>query len=433
MRLKVRLSYLLVIAVWCVPFSVSGNPRAEKPAGIRAGGFLLHPGGDLSFGFDSYVKDLWKSSGVMDSVRDGYLEAGASFRTRLEDEVQHSWNNSFRYGYRQYFGAGAGDSDYAMNALIRSEGDIFKLSLLRGEVVGQYRYSDTPEDDFMNRSYTNHDVLAGASLYIQPGEGKVISQKFGYRFHMTLFSEFHSLSSMEHQISSLTRWNFLPFTSMTLLIDSRFFSYMKSVRDVVTSEVPGSEALPSYNLDSRPLRAKYGIQGLMLSSLSFGVNAGYGYSFFVKRSGFSAPNEHYFLFDAFLKYYFTEDISIKGSYRYDFHPYYGGLYRYHQADLEFSAEFWRHFLIDIELRYQYLAFKIQDEVEGSETASAKPTIFRNDHHVGLVFEAGYRIWEGFKVSASYELRSYMGRYLCGGLPDPDYNRHLALLKVIYEY
>ncbi len=132
-----------------------------------------------------------------------------------------------------------------------------------------------------NRIYNN----AGATLLIQPG-GKILTGEVGGRAAITRNQQLVELDKNEFGVRAGVKWKFLPKTALLFEGTWDFIFY-----DVAERSIPGLEEgdEPQFlspfqgafrNVDSRPLRLRAGLKGLLLNRFGVTLLAGYGQGFY---------------------------------------------------------------------------------------------------------------------------------------------------------
>ena len=396
---------ILQIGIIAAAFTLSlpdayAKPAEPEPDGIQAGGFVLHPGGDFGLSFD--IEDTRG-----EDHKDGLVDIGAHFKTRLVDQETKSWDNWIGLRWRQYWGVGDAKANGGINVNVNTNADLFKKSIFRLSPSASYDYVTDPDDENLRQDYKNHNVGAGVAFTIQPGEGAIFAERIAYNFNGHLYEDRSDISHFTHRIESLTRWNFLPQTSMTLLADFRITHFLEDTRGSSTNDGGGSENSTSY-----PIRIKYGMQGLILDRLSYELGLGYAYVYYT-----NSLKEHMFIMNAKLKYEPTTYSFVSLEYRKDFNnAVYGNYYKYHRIMLDCGALWFEHLKTDLELGYGHFNFKsLEDDSRSDDFISAQAKIY-------------YFFFPGMKLGIEYRLR-----YNLSNVELADYNRHLITLNFGYEY
>ena len=393
------------ICLAAVVFMAAGSNIAlaknsvPEAAGIQAGNFVIHPGVDVSAGYDM------RDETVDNEHSDGFVDVGVHLNTHLLDETTTKWDNSLEFKWRQFWGLGTADTSGGPNVRVSTAADIFRDRTFRIAPSASYYYVTDPEDDNLRKELDNHHVRAGVDFYIQPGAGAIFSQKFGYDLSGKLYPDRWDTSHLTHRLTSLTRWNFMPHTSMSLDVDFRIVSYIEDTHQLVK----GGEFTGEYaeNFTSYPIRVKYDLTGLLLSRLSYDLGLGYAYQ---SDSGDLA--EHMFIMNARLRYDFTEDVGLFVEYKKDFDNYREyDYYKYHRVTLGFNALWFEHLQTDFSVGYGF--FDIQGRKDStSNLVNAEANIY-------------YHFIPGFKLGAEYHLRYSTG--------SSDYTKNMFILSLAYEY
>jgi len=388
-----------MLALGLHSYDAQAKPSDPEPEGIQAGGFVMHPGADAAVAFS------YQDNSDYGSTKDGLVDIGAHFTTRLLDEETKSWNNSLNLRWRQYWGIGSRKPDGGINVRVSTDADLLKKSFFRIAPGASYTYVSEPEDENLRQDYKNHNVSAGTSFYLQPGEGAIFSERISYHFNGHIYQDRSDITNFAHRIESMTRWNFLPNTSMALLVDFRITHYLEDERGSV-------ETSNTYqNSGSYPVRIKYSLQGLILDRLSYNLGLGYSYVYYTNDL-----KEHMFIMNAKLKYEFTHDIDLSLEYRKDFeNVIYGDYYKYHRVMLDFGALWFKHLKTDLELGFGAFDYRSLGDGRNDMLFSAQAKIY-------------YHFFPGLKLGLEYKMR-----YNKSDIFGADYSRHWATLNLGYEY
>jgi hypothetical protein len=395
---------LIALAFLCTlafATNVYAEPEAPETKGFQAGGFVLHPGADLAL-----AADINNMEGR--DMKDGLIDIGAHLRTELLDDSVYSWDNNIALKWRQFWGVGKNsDADGGINVRVTTVADLFKNRFFRLSPSAGYVYVTEPEDENLRMDYKNHNVTGGTSFIIQPGAGAIFSERISYFFNGRLYEDHSDISNFVHRIESVTRWNFLPNTSMSLTIDFRITHYLEDVRGA-SAETGGAME----NSSSYPIRLKYSLQGLMLSRLSYNLGLGYSYVHYSNNL-----NEHMFIMNARLRYDFFERAGIYVEYRKDYdNVIYGDYYKFHRISAGFEGLWFNRLQTGIEFGYGNFDFR---------SIEAAP---RSDNLITGQARINYFFFPGLKLGAEYRLRYNTSDYDGAG-----YNKHMFLLNVGYEY
>jgi hypothetical protein len=213
---------------------------------------------------------------------------------------------------------------------------------------------------------------------------------------------------MENKVDSVTRWNFLPQSSMALEIDFRAINYLEDNKHAI-----GIASEDSQNASSYPIRIKYSLQGLLFARLSYILGLGYAYENYD-----NGLKEHLFIMNARLRYDFTSNSGLYVEYKKDFdNIVYGDYYKYHRVILGLDALWFEHLQTDLNVGYGNFDYRTK-----SDNAS------RIDNLITAQANIYYHFFPGLKLGVEYRLRD--------NLSDVDYVeycRHLITLNFAYEY
>lgn len=402
------LNTIAYMAMMFFSFCLTAEAKSDVPEaeGIHAGSFVLHPGAKLNIGYDSAG-----GTGSSGGNGDGLIELGAFLKTRLDDNESYTWNNELSFLWRQFWGLGQANLIGAPNIKIMSNADIFKTGFVMISPRFSYNYRDEVEDDNLRQDFKNHNINVGSAFTLQPGGGSVFSQRLAYHLNAKIYPGDEKLlpglkesSYLDHRLESLTRWNFLPLSSMSLLIDFRiihFLSGASSVGDLVQNEGM-----------SLPIRIKYSLQGLLLERLSY--QAAIGYSYVYSSQGLK---EHMSIAKVKLHYAFTEYLGLGIEYRKDHEKSsYGEYYKFHQTSLNFDGFWFDHLQTDASIGVGVFDFL------GTGLDARRDILITADAGVF------YHFWPGMSLGFEYLLR-----YNISPIESADYARHSAQLKFSYEY
>jgi hypothetical protein len=122
-----------------------------------------------------------------------------------------------------------------------------------------------------NFSYNRDDIAAGGEIIVQPGGG-TLDWHFGYQFRDTIFEDAANAGGFDnvtHEASTRGRWKFRPRTAFLYDATLRFIDYTN-----------GGQAQTKGLVSSTPVRARFGINGLVTDRFALLALAGYGASFY---------------------------------------------------------------------------------------------------------------------------------------------------------
>ena len=273
--------------------------RYNEGVGIREGDLELHPGIAGEVGYDSNYLLRSTASGFANSGPSAPPIGALEFRVtpslylstlgaqrREGDLVSQPPSVRFRAGinatYREFIGLASSSTPST------SENDISRQRNIGG--AADARLDISPERPFgaalfagygrtimpnavsadPNLSFNRDDVTAGGELIAQPGAG-TLDWRFGYSFHDALFEESvaQTYNNSTNQLYTRGRWRFRPRTSLIYDATFNFMTYGN-----------GSQALGEGLVNSNPVRARIGLNGLVTDRFAVLLLAGWGASFY---------------------------------------------------------------------------------------------------------------------------------------------------------
>jgi hypothetical protein len=250
-------------------------------AGIRVGDFELHPGIGAEFGYDSnYLR------------RDSDEDPIGSLRLRISPHFAVSTLSAQRRGdgpppsvgfraeinatYNEFIPVSGSDSG---KDRLREQRDIggnlgLALDILPGREwsgnihAGVGRNTRPTNEADLNDNFNRILPNAGAELAWAPGSG-LLDWRLGYEFAGTFFESgaFDGLNNFRNEITTRGRWRFYPRTA--LMYDARFGFLTYPSPNASTNKV-----------DSHPMRARIGVNGLVTNSFAVLALVGWGASFY---------------------------------------------------------------------------------------------------------------------------------------------------------
>lgn len=170
---------------------------------------------------------------------------------------------------------------------------------------------------------------AGIKLSIRPGgtiKRRPLSFVLGFLNRLTLYPDFERGNAIANQAFFKTTWLFLPKTALTL--DATWEQHSFTGEDILGT-----------NVDSQPLRATIGLNGLITPKVSVSLKTGWGMS-----SHETGPSFSNFIGDLQLSVAPRDTIAIKVGGRHDFNiSYLGNFYQfiegYGEVDLTIARSF----------------------------------------------------------------------------------------------
>jgi hypothetical protein len=266
--------------------------RYREGAGYRTGNLELHPGIAGEFGYDSNMFLRAKSEDPIDVMR-LRITPSLSLSTlgqqrRVGDATQKPPSVDFRADlagvYNEYIATDSANRDTTsdfrnVGALAGADLHILPQRPWGARLFGNLTRTIQPSNlSDTSAAYNRIHAGAGGELIWAPGGG-LFDWRAGYEWGGEFFEEsrFDSLNNQTHTVNTRGRWRFLPRTALMFDASQGFVRYSDA----------GASA---YLLDSDPLRARIGVNGLVSNHLALLALAGWGASFY--KAG-SVPTENY--------------------------------------------------------------------------------------------------------------------------------------------
>jgi hypothetical protein len=409
----------LLIALVAIAFVAIPGPAVQaqeadataerKVDGLGSGKVRFHPALTLSGGYDTNV--FYEDT---NETPDGAAVIGV--RPEIGITTHKPTNVDFRLKggvYFQYFVSddpliteqSGLEANAAAGITFNPNGAVaFKLS------DTFVRTNETPSGSSLlsfNRIYNN----AGATLIIQPG-GKILTGELGGRAAITRNQQLVELDKNEFGVRAQLKWKFLPKTALIADASWDFIFY-----EVKERMIPGLEEgeEPQFlspfqgafeNIDSRPLRAKAGLKGLLFNRISVTLLGGYGQGFYAGGDDFKG-----FIANAELAYEIGPTSRFQLGYIRDFRDNtFSNYAKDHNIYSRYNHQFGGRFDLKLEGAFIYREFSpipavfLPDvTVDGVRGAQAFSTTERVDPLVTGDVDGTFYITEIFTVGLNYNL------------------------------
>jgi hypothetical protein len=412
--------------------------RYGEGIGIRTGDLELHPGIAGEFGYDSnyFLRSDKDPPGEkpVDTLR---LRITPSFslatispqRREAEGGGTEPPKVTFRAGvaasYSEFIATKSENTQ-----LLRDQRNVGVIGSLGLNILPQKPFGADLFTDFVRTpqpsnnpdfNYNRFTFRAGGGLVWAPGGG-MFDWRFGYQYSLTYFEQdaFRHLSNHTNEVNTRGRWRFLPRTAFLYDASLGFLRYNYTA--------PGQ-------LDSNPLRARIGLNGLVTSSFALLAMVGWGASFYTGHP--TAQQYDSFIAQGELKWYITPNpgtdptgaglvlSSIAVGYTRDFYnSYLGDYYTRDRGYLSLATFFSQRFLLVIDggvarLGYPTVynevrapihtpfsttlidatafgEYRFSDSV-GLNTTIRYTTNIADDTHIGTPPTADYLEWKRFEA------------------------------------
>jgi hypothetical protein len=266
--------------------------RYREGIGYRVGDLELHPGIAGEFGYDSnfyqradgedpvgvYQLRITPSLSLstLEAQRRGAAGVGAPPQVEFRAEVAGTYN--------EYIAQDSDERDKASEFRNVGARAGFTLDILPQRPWGATFYGNLvrtiqPSNlSDVSAAYNRVNLQAGGELVWAPGGG-LFDWRWGYEYGSVLWEKdrFTSLNNATHILRTRGRWRFLPRSALMFDASQSFLRYSN----------PGNS---TYLLDSDPLRARLGFNGLVTRHVGLLALAGWGVTF---TKGGSVPAENY--------------------------------------------------------------------------------------------------------------------------------------------
>ncbi len=292
----------------------------NEGAGVRVGDLELHPGIAGEAGYDSNWFYRAPDNGFANSGPALPVVPALAFRItpslylstlgpqrRGEDVVPQPPSVAFRAGvnatYREFVGlantsppaglpAGtANPNDISQQRNIGGSADM-RLDILPEKPLGAGLYASylrvlqpniATADP--NLAYNRDEVNVGGEIIAQPGSG-TLDYHLGYTFHDVIYENTNgqAFDNILNEVTLKGRWKFQPKTALVYAGSLGFLSYVNSAQALSYQ----GEAL----VNSMPVRAKIGLNGLITDRLALLALVGWGAGFYDNPANFGAQQQY---------------------------------------------------------------------------------------------------------------------------------------------
>ncbi len=275
--------------------------RYQEGVGIRAGALEFHPGVAAEGGYDSNYALAAADDPKVESLRirvTPSLSVSTLSRQRREgeqggDAPKLTLRANVAATYNEFIALQRGNSDTAskyrnVGALALVDLALFPGRPWSGDVHADFARTLQPSIN-PDVNYNRLATRMGAGVIWAPGGG-MFDWRLGYEFALTYFEDdqFRNLGTYQHQINTKGRWRFLPRTAILYDASTSFLNYADS---------------PAGKLNSNPIRARLGLNGLLTPSLGLLAMAGWTASFY--SGGPNTPQFDGFIGQGELRWYVT--------------------------------------------------------------------------------------------------------------------------------
>lgn len=421
---------ICVAGMICLTASTAWGEWGE---GVRGGPFVVHPGASLSVGFDSNV--YYASQDEPQTLRqapEGVLEPRLTIETADPDRIDLSADAAV--GWRQYFT----DDDAVQNQSgLSASADVYSRFNPEGtlslELSNEFTRTNESPNSAVSRTSNRIFNRSGAMVGLHPGAG--LLETYGsYDFSIYRHNLYSDLDRHTHHFGWDGHWSFLPKTSVTGEVDVRMIRYEQGFR--------GQNLSPEgrlQNVDSNPVRALGGVEGLITPRITLGLRGGYGWARYE-----DGPDHSGILARVEASYQFGDvelDNRLRAGYKREFSDSsIGNFYTSHRGIAGYEQGFADNRLrlelqVDAEIR-DYSDTGV-DSAQSDEFQYEFPDELA-DMLVGVEAGTRFEIRNGWDIAANYNFRSNFTDdeiVVLGPGEDVirDYQRHHVLLSTEIRY
>lgn len=299
--------------------------RYNEGIGVRAGDLEIHPAIAGEFGYDSN----WMLRSSQSNVSNGpdtpntlQLRLSPSLYLSTLGPQRREGDNSlppsvaFRAGlnatYREFFpvsdtqsaiGQDFENKQRNIGGAADARLDILPSRPVGGAIFGNYAHVIFPNQltADANQSYTQEQVGAGAELAVQPGSG-TLDWHFGYQFAGTFFDNQTAFNNYTNQAYTRGRWRFRPRTALLYDATLGWIFYPNATQAQTAAGL----------VDSTPVRARLGLNGLVTERFAAQAMLGWGSSFYA-NSGSPQPQFDSLLAQAELKWFLSASPGVASA------------------------------------------------------------------------------------------------------------------------
>ena len=273
--------------------------RYNEGIGVRAGDFELHPGIAGEVGYDSnwFLRTSNTGTNIANGAPAAPVVPAFAYRItpslylstlspqrREGDLTSQPPSVAFRLGmngtYRGFVGLSSdassplNDPSRSNNASIAADTqlDILPERPLGGDLTANYGRIIQPNTTNAdpNLSFVRDEIGVGAEVALQPGSG-TLDWRLGYKFYDVLFEQSEGVpyDNSTNEGFMRGRWKFRPRTSLV---------YEGSIRSVSYANQQSAAFVGLVN--STPVRARIGLNGLITDRFAATALVGWGASFY---------------------------------------------------------------------------------------------------------------------------------------------------------
>ncbi|MDJ0761774.1 MAG: hypothetical protein QNJ97_02200 [Myxococcota bacterium] len=375
----------------------------EGPGILLGESLVLHPGLGVEGGYDSNALRLSENEAGAGRLRiTPYVDlATRSKKRRIEDDGALGVTPpklDFRLGLATYY-----DMYFSDNAAVDDQDNfgvdthfhfvLFPQGVFSLLLDGSYIRSLIPYESG-EEHWSWHQIRPGAGIRFSPGGG-TLSFELGYRMMLLLYEDdflAEPNNKHVHDTRLVTSWRILPKTALISKINFSPTIYMnepESAPDAAINIAP--------NVDSLPIRAHMGLQGLLTPRFGLSLFAGYGASFYDTGDDFDG-----FLAHGELMFFILPTANIRLGGRRDFvDSFYSNFYTITGGYLKYEQMFGGIVLATLKGDVYYREYSTVSTTTPDVTT---PPAERNELWIGatLLIEARATDWLSFFASGVFQ-------------------------------
>ena len=385
-------------------------PPVRKVLGLDAAGFVFRP--ELTFATEFNTNLFYADQNDPMPPLDAWLIKvipALGFQSPRHSVLMVDANGSFEF--RKYFHQRETVTKQSMfGGLAGLTATFFPRSVVSVSLHEDFRRVLERRNFETTASWDRNFNKAGADINIRPG-GKAMSFRVGYNFITDYFLDTSGNwgDLQRHDVHARYSWKFFPFTA--LIVDAGW-----ELHDYLDASGGHYGELT----DSKPLRARVGINGFITKSLSVMLMAGYGNSFHDTRDVATGtavnPGENAsyssFLADARVSWKATPTTILQVGYKHDFRDsVFSNYLQYDRVYANAQQRFFGIWDLHLDASYEYLQYSALPYAY----QTARPEViaqfgglvgqrFRNDSAIRVDVGTDVDILRYLKVSLNYRFQ-----------------------------
>ena len=260
-------------------------------------------------------------------------------------------------------------------------------------------------------------------------QGGALEQQIAYTGALHIFegAEFVTANHLDHNLSTYTKWNFLPRTAMLF---QAHIGYNDFFQDINVNQFA--------SVDSVPLRLQLGAIGLIGSRIQFNTNIGYGNSFHLAPEGsIQDVSFHGVIGQASLRLNLGDRDIIAAGYSHDFaSTLFGNFIRRDEVNFSLSHMFSSRLQATSTARLSVDRFSNIPLLEDQEVAD--DTLLRVDVPISVLTEVAYLARKDLKVAGNLGIVANISNFTIrdlntGGLNEAGYVAVQAGVTALYSF